>query len=385
MIAERRELVRRRRGAIWRLTVIGLCTGAPLTLWVSSALALSATDRAAAQALFDRAKKLMSEGNFTEACPALEESERIEARSGTLLNLADCYEHVGRLASAWSSFIDAAAMAAATSNKDREQGARERAAALAPHFSKLVIVLPPSANIEGIEVTRDGDPVGAPQLGIALPADSGSHFVAAKAPGRQPWQTIVVVEGGATTATVTVPELKRILDETAADVPVAAAPTTVTPEEQAATRASTAAQTLGIRLPRGDQPAAHETMDSHPGREDQPDAAPDHSNAGVIAGAVATGLLAAGTVVTSLVYTSKLNEYNAANAAHADNRSVLHSQAQAFGIANLALLGGTVVAGTVTVILWARAPSAAHSESARLELGSVVSPGLTGLTLGFRQ
>src|SRR3954470_4044560 len=49
-------------------------------------------DRAAAQALFDQAKELLARDNVTGACPKLEESQRLDPTSGTLINLADCYE-----------------------------------------------------------------------------------------------------------------------------------------------------------------------------------------------------------------------------------------------------------------------------------------------------
>src|SRR5450432_3403221 len=60
-----------------------------------------ADDSAAAQALFDQGKKAMAALNYAEACPKLEESYRLQEALGTLLNLADCYQRQGKLASAW--------------------------------------------------------------------------------------------------------------------------------------------------------------------------------------------------------------------------------------------------------------------------------------------
>jgi len=59
-----------------------------------------AADAPAAQALFDEAKRAMADGRWAEACPKLEESERLDPSIGTAFNLARCYEHVGRIASA---------------------------------------------------------------------------------------------------------------------------------------------------------------------------------------------------------------------------------------------------------------------------------------------
>jgi thioredoxin-like negative regulator of GroEL len=70
-----------------------------------------ADDTAGAQALFNDGKKLMTSGKYADACPKLEESQRLAPAIGTKFNLADCYEHTGRLASAWAAFLSVAAAA----------------------------------------------------------------------------------------------------------------------------------------------------------------------------------------------------------------------------------------------------------------------------------
>ena len=57
---------------------------------------------ATAQALFDEGKRLHKDKNFQEACPKFEASHRIDPGLGTLLYLGDCYEEIGRTASAWA-------------------------------------------------------------------------------------------------------------------------------------------------------------------------------------------------------------------------------------------------------------------------------------------
>src|SRR5258705_13207662 len=95
-------------------------------LGLSSAAARAQSgDSAVAQALFDQAKQLLADGRTAEACPKLEESQRLEPRSGTLINLARCYEQLGRLASAWSKYIEAATSAKASGNTEREAVARQ--------------------------------------------------------------------------------------------------------------------------------------------------------------------------------------------------------------------------------------------------------------------
>jgi hypothetical protein len=187
------------------LTVAVLSTGLAAH---RSAFAQSSSDSTAAQALFDQAKKLVAEGHAREACPKLEESQKLDPGSGTLVNLANCYERTGRLASAWSKYLEAAAAAKASGNEEREAGARDLAAALVPRLANLVIQVDPKAMVEGLEITRDGEPVGAPQWGLPIPADIGEHVVAAKAPHHRPWKTVAVVKGEGTSTVTLVPPLE---------------------------------------------------------------------------------------------------------------------------------------------------------------------------------
>src|SRR5450432_1017222 len=169
-----------------------------------------ADDSAAAQALFDEAKTEMAGHRYAEACPKLEESLRLQAAVGTLLNLADCYDREGKLASAWSKYLEAASKARAAGQGDRARIARDRAAALAPKLSKLVIDVPAASRASGLEVRRDETIVGEAEWGQQIPADAGSHVLEASAPGRRPWSQTVLMANGAAVARVTVPELERI-------------------------------------------------------------------------------------------------------------------------------------------------------------------------------
>jgi hypothetical protein len=160
--------------------------------------------------LFDQAKALLAEGRAAEACPKLEESQRLDPKSGTLLNLASCYEQEGKLASAWTKYLEAAPAARAAGNAERETVARERAAALAPRVAKLVVNVDPALKgVAGLEILRDGVVMGPPQWGLQLPVDEGEHRLLARAPGYQTWESVTTVKGEATVAKVAVPLLKR--------------------------------------------------------------------------------------------------------------------------------------------------------------------------------
>src|SRR5580698_2604369 len=110
--------------------------------WATEAWAQGATERAAlAQGLYDAAAELIKAGKFAEACPKLEESQRLDPAMGTQFFLAGCYEKTGRPTSAWSLFLEVAGAAKAAGNTVRETTARARAAALEPRLPRLRIVV----------------------------------------------------------------------------------------------------------------------------------------------------------------------------------------------------------------------------------------------------
>jgi hypothetical protein len=194
-----------------------------LLLSVASPVAAQASgDSAAAEALFEQAKTLMAQGRPAEACPKFEESQRLDPGTGTLLNLAVCYEQTKRLASAWSKYLEAASSAANAGNPQREKEARKRAERLRARLSHVMIQVDADAQrTPGLEVRRDGQLVGNAQWGSPIPADEGEHEVTASAPGRTSFSARVVVKGEGSTASVTVPPLS--------EVPTASAPAIVEP------------------------------------------------------------------------------------------------------------------------------------------------------------
>src|SRR4051794_31211313 len=167
-----------------------------------------ATDPATAQALFDQGRKLMAQERWSEACPKLEESQRLDPAGGTLLHLALCREHEGRIATAWALYQDALAQAKHDSRKDRAKIAQERIDYLSTRLPRMrVRVAPASRRAEGFALTRDEIAVGAAQWGEALPVDPGAHVLVAKANGRKPWTAHIDVPARAQEVVVDVPEL----------------------------------------------------------------------------------------------------------------------------------------------------------------------------------
>jgi hypothetical protein len=191
------------KGALRRAT--GVAALIALLSASVSVLADTPADRAAARALFDQARKLVTEKKFAEACPKFEESQRLDPGIGTQFNLADCFEQIGRTATAWSMFLDVASQAKQAGQKDREKIARERANALEAKLSKLSVVVP--TEVSGLEVRRDGSSIGKVLWGTPVPVDPGAHTIEAIAPGKKKWATSVQVAPGAGETKVTVPSL----------------------------------------------------------------------------------------------------------------------------------------------------------------------------------
>ncbi len=170
-----------------------------------------ADDPAAAQQLFDEGRALAAQGKTSEACPKFEESFRLDPRSGTKFNLADCYEVTGRTATAWTLFLEVASESQAAGRADRESVARERASALAPKLSHLTVRVQPSSRVPGLTLTRAETVVGPAQWGSAVPVDPGTYSVKAEATGYRAWTTSVNVADSAASAVVDVPALEPLV------------------------------------------------------------------------------------------------------------------------------------------------------------------------------
>ena len=175
--------------------------------------------RAQAVQLFDAADKLMHDGQISAACPKYAASMKLDPQLGALLHLADCYAKNGQVASAWGSFREAEEMAR-MKNDDRASYAKDQAAQLEPRLSHLTVVVPDSANLQGLEVRVDGSVVSSGAWSLPSPIDRGAHRVEARAPGHQTWSTSVNVTGEAQEARVEIP----VLGETTAAAPAAAPP-----------------------------------------------------------------------------------------------------------------------------------------------------------------
>jgi serine/threonine-protein kinase len=180
-----------------------------------------AQEKAAAQTAFDEGRRLASSGDHGGACAWFEASERLEPAVGTLLNLADCYEKLGRSASEWAALREAAARAALAGEDGRAEFAKAKANALEPMLARIEVSV--QSPVDGLQVQRDDVAVFPTLWGSAVPVDPGPHVITVRAPGAMDWSTRIDVPRGPGLAIVMVPPL-------ASRAPSARAPVPVTPD-----------------------------------------------------------------------------------------------------------------------------------------------------------
>jgi tetratricopeptide (TPR) repeat protein len=204
--------------ARWAPTFASFALGAALLVPVHVAVAQTAPNVPAgtptapagsppqADALFAEGRELLEKGKYPEACAKLARSEELAPAVGTLLNLAYCYEQLGKLRSAMDAYVEAERLANIAGETKRAAFARERYAAVEPRAPKLIVrVVPPEA--PGLDVRRNGMPIAKQDLDHAVAVDPQDYLIEASAPGYAPWKGAVIVRGESAVLTVVVPPL----------------------------------------------------------------------------------------------------------------------------------------------------------------------------------
>jgi serine/threonine-protein kinase len=319
-------------------------------LWPSTA---RANDPATATMLFNEGKRLMGEGNFAEACPKFEESQRLDPGVGTQFNLADCYERAGRTATAWATFMDVASELHATGDAKREKVARDRGATLEPKLSKLTILTPKNAT--GLEVRRNGEVLGGAVWNNAVPVDPGSYTIEATAPGKKKWSSVAAVGPNGAVVTVTIPDLVT---------PDASETAPATPPSTQAT------QTLATQTPVPTTP--EETPSAQPGQT-QRTLALVAAGVGVVGIGVGTGF-----GLTAFSKHSAYLTHCVGSVCDATGVQEHDDAASSATISTIAISAGLVLAAGGAV-LWFTAPKAVSKTAIRVV--PAVGPSSGGMTI----
>lgn len=157
------------------------------------ASARAQSDPEAAEALFLAGRDLMEKKDYAAACPKFAESDRLDPSSGARINLADCEEKLGHVASAWRHWQEAIELIPA--GDTRLPGVNKRKADVEKRVPRLTlkasIALPAETT-----VLRDGLAVGLGALEVALPIDPGEHAIVVRAPGYKDWKESVTLKEG---------------------------------------------------------------------------------------------------------------------------------------------------------------------------------------------
>lgn len=152
----------------------------------------AAQQRAAAEMLFEEGRKAMDAGDFDTACAKFEESNRLDVASGTTLNLANCEERRGHVASAWERYRAAVRLLA--EGDRRREFAKNKVKQLEPLVPHLTVELSADAPPD-TQVSRNGKTLTA-SFGVPLPLDPGDYTITAMAPGRLSADYEVTLEAG---------------------------------------------------------------------------------------------------------------------------------------------------------------------------------------------
>ncbi len=186
------------------------------TTWLAGAPVWAGpAEQAAADVLFNDAQKLIKEGRVAEACPKLAEAHKLDPTPGTLLNLGDCYERIGKTASAYGTFDEAEVLAKKNNDPSRAKEAEKRKGLVLPKLVKVVIHVPDASKAAGLVIKWDDQALGEGRWETPFPVDPGDHMVEAVAPGRRAWRAKAKVEGSGTT-NIDVPRL-QVDDKSKAD------------------------------------------------------------------------------------------------------------------------------------------------------------------------
>lgn len=163
---------------------------------------------AEAERLFKQAAVHMDAREYDAACPLLERSNALDPSSGTLLNLAECYEQRGLTASAYRTFEEAREISTRTGRTDRAEVAELRKRRLEPRLRRLVILLP-KAPPPTLVIDLDGKPLDKTRWSEPVPVDPGVHLVHASADAVVDYTTRVPAPDAGVNTSVPIPLQSR--------------------------------------------------------------------------------------------------------------------------------------------------------------------------------
>ncbi len=152
----------------------------------------------AADAAFKEGRELYKKNKYAEACEQFEKSQQLDPANGTLFNIAQCSEKIGKLATAAASYRE---VIANDTNAERKASAAERLKALTPRVPKLVVKVasPPPGII--VELDSKSSPRTI-EANKPIEVDFGDYSVVVRARGYNEFMSRVKISQEAKTTTV---------------------------------------------------------------------------------------------------------------------------------------------------------------------------------------
>jgi hypothetical protein len=139
---------------------------------------------------------LKQAGNCQDAVPHFKHSFELDPKPKALLNLADCEAQLGELVAAQGDAARGRDLAVQANDQELASVASGQLSGIEKRLPHLTIRLPHDAPSDST-VSRDGIPVPASTLGVAVALNPGPHVIAVKARGRAERRFDVFVTEGA--------------------------------------------------------------------------------------------------------------------------------------------------------------------------------------------
>jgi len=307
----------------------------------------TAPERAAAEALYQQGNELMADKRFAPACEKFEGSQQLDPALGTMLRLADCYDRVGRSASAWGLFREGVSLAHSRGETEREKIATERVTELEKRLSKLELRVDRKNGSAGLEIQVNGRSIPRAGWDTPIPIDPGPQRIAASAPDKAGWSATVDVPEGPVVRSVDVPLLLA------------------KPQD-----ARSATATSGSAMQVGESSSQAATL----------------RTVGYVAGGVAIAGLTVGGILSYKAYDSNHQSLSQcrvddANACTAHGKDLRDAAQQYASSATVVLLGsGALLVGGVVLVLSSRSAEARPPGARELKASATLS----GTGAGFR-
>lgn len=154
----------------------------------------------AAEVAFKQGRELFKADKFAEACEQFEKSQQLDPANGTLFNLAQCSERIGKLATAAAAYRE---LVAKDTNEQRKASSADRLTAIEPRVPKLIVKVasPPPGLVVELESTAGPRGIAA---NTPTEVDLGEYSVIARARGYSEHISRVKISQEAKTTTIDV-------------------------------------------------------------------------------------------------------------------------------------------------------------------------------------